>query len=807
MRVPTGVPVIVGLALLVVVIMMAASAARADTVAELTTATGAPDVVERRHSDDITLDGPVAEVVTRQVFAGRGERGASELVYRYALPDDAVVTGLEVVPAGGRAARGLIVDATAAITPLPRADVLAGAPDLALLRQVALGDGVIIYELRVYPVPAGREVTVTTRWVAPTRFDGGRLALRVPGRGRSANLAASDVHVTALPLTGAAGFRELVGDGAVLRRDAAGRVDGRFTASHGGDVMVAAMPRLTGRKPVAQLASAPLGDGRSALALAVLAPPPAPAQIPDYERVLFLIDVSASLGETGRAATRALVSEVLATLPDDMRMEAILFARTATRLFGSLVPVGKERSRAVDDAIARAPLESGSDLGAALALVRTVLVKERTAEEETTYRRLGAVPRTLVVIVSDGLVPLALTGERAMDRYGRDLFDHAFVVALTTFPDGGLPPGVADAPAGALALRAGGRSIVVREGEAQRAGREIAAELAQPAPLRGLSLDAGATPIDGLDLPGELAPGQGVVVFGTALGVPPQKVTLRAFVGGDAAEVVVPPARGLLARALVPLWLGRETTNAFVPLAERVEDGEASDYPTAVWARARAAHLALTQRAGAVTSESALVVVAPDDALARDRAAFAARWGASEFGAMPPPPRPGRVPPAAAELAPGGIGRGRRAPRTVVRGTRILGELDDGLVRDLLRRSLVPRARACYQKALQQDQKLAGRVDLVLELGRGEVTSVTIAATTFQRSDVDLCVVEAGYDLQVPRVAAEFDDGTVVVVRYPLTFRRLDDGIDVRDDAPKVTPQTMDPARGGTPLSRDDAVP
>jgi hypothetical protein len=761
--------------------ILLAGSARAETFAELTTARGGvPE--ERKHEVAITLDGPVAEVTTRQVLTLAG-KSAEVLVYRFPLPERATITDLTVTLPAGRPARGVVVDTRTAL--------LEGAPDLAVLRPVARGQGTMIYELRVYPMPTRGELKVAMRWVIPAELDGGRLVVRIPGRGGARAFAPSDVTFTAVAPPGAAGFRELTGDGKVLARDVGGRGTVRFRPASRGDILVSAVPRLAGRLPVVLMGSAALDGEHTALGLAILTPQPSAAQMPEYERVVVVCDVSASMGEAGRRAARTLIAEVLRSLPADVRTEAILFSRTARRVVGKLAPNSAGQRQAIDEAIAAAPLEGGSEPGAALAMVRKILVDERTGDEEAIYRRHGTVPPTLVVVVSDGVAPLDFTGERAIDRYGRDLLDHAFIVAVTTFPDGADAPGVADSPMGALALRAGGRSILVRESEAPAQARVLAAELAQPAPLRGLRLDTGTTVVMGLELPGELPAGQGLVTYGVALGPAPPRATLSLFVGADEARVPVRRATGLAQRAVLPLWLAARSPDDFVPLADHIDGGEERDYPQEVWARARARYLAVAQRAHAITPDSALVAFVPGDELGADRTSFVQRWGPSEFGAMPPPA--GAGPPAET------VGDLRQDDRrqaglvTVAREVRVLGELDENIVRTLLVRNLAPRARACYQAALRKDPRAEGRLDLVLEMSRGEVTSVQAASSSFRTPDMEVCVIEAAYALQVPRVAAEYDDGTIVVARYPLVFKVAPSGdIELRDDVPAPTPPQIE---------------
>ena len=85
--------------------------ARARTFADLRTL-GAAEVDEDSFTLAVNVDGPIAEVTSTQVLVNRG-RSEHEVIYRYALPADAAITGLAVRLAGKRH-EGLVVDQAAA---------------------------------------------------------------------------------------------------------------------------------------------------------------------------------------------------------------------------------------------------------------------------------------------------------------------------------------------------------------------------------------------------------------------------------------------------------------------------------------------------------------------------------------------------------------------------------------------------------------------------------------------------------------------------------------------------------------------
>jgi hypothetical protein len=739
----------------------------------------------------------VAQITSRHTFANRGKE-AHEALYLFPLPADAAVVGLEV-KVGGKTARAVVVDATAAVTPMDDPEGAGGAPDLALLRKLSTTSTHAVYELRVWPVAGSGEVTASIDWLAPLRYDGGRLSLRVPSRGGAADLSVPRVALSVAPPAGARTLDEVAAQGKVLAHDIKSRASYRFAAPADDDLIVEVVPRFAGSaRPVVTASRRELADGHGLPAVSVLVPPPTPAEVPQYDRAVFFVDVSRSLGDAGNKAARTLVGAVLGSLPADTRIEGVLFDRKAQRVWNDWGKNDRDGRKKLDQAIAAAPRDNGSDLGAALDLARPIL-RHRTAEEKQLAKEGDFQPRTLVVFVSDGLAPLALTGDRAVDRYGGDLLDEAFVVSLTLFPEGTTAPASDEPAVGALALRAGGRSIVVRDRDAAEAGKRLSAELAQPAPLRAMSLGAGAGVLDGLDLPGELQPGQGAVAVGRSVGTLPRELVLSGRIGGDGVELPVRAAGPSLSRALLPLYLAQAGPDGFVSLAERESDGDYdSPREKEVWLKATRDYARAAQTAGLVTPYTALVALMPGDGLSADRLAFVKKWGPSRFERLLPPHE--RFPGLAPEVVPP---PSRVAAVAVTpRAYAPTGELDEAIVRRLMQTFVVPRARQCYQLALREDPRAIGSIDLVVEMSRGEVSHAYITASTFRSAAVDLCVIDAAYQIQVPRVGVGDAREAVVVARYPMSFKLSEQGVQVSDEK-RAPVAPADPKKGGTPLSPD----
>jgi hypothetical protein len=93
----------------------------------------------------------------------------------------------------------------------------------------------------------------------------------------------------------------------------------------------------------------------------------------------------------------------------------------------------------------------------------------------------------------------------------------------------------------------------------------------------------------------------------------------------------------------------------------------------------------------------------------------------------------------------------------------------------MLETGLLPRARACFQPLLLKQRESEGTVHLDLQLSRGELTSARIARSDFPTS-VNECLIDAAYELDVPRTLLDDVPDTVYLVHYPLTFRSLSAG-------------------------------
>jgi hypothetical protein len=108
-------------------------------------------------------------------------------------------------------------------------------------------------------------------------------------------------------------------------------------------------------------------------------------------------------------------------------------------------------------------------------------------------------------------------------------------------------------------------------------------------------------------------------------------------------------------------------------------------------------------------------------------------------------------------------------------GWQATGQLDSSIIERQLRTRVLPRARACYNKALSRNGVLAGRVELSMEVGKGEVMMARLGAVTLNHDDPRLltCLESAAWAMDVP---AGNLDTQIYVINYPLEFTAPEGG-------------------------------
>lgn len=133
----------------------------------------------------------------------------------------------------------------------------------------------------------------------------------------------------------------------------------------------------------------------------------------------------------------------------------------------------------------------------------------------------------------------------------------------------------------------------------------------------------------------------------------------------------------------------------------------------------------------------------------------------------------------------GRLGGKRTKPPSVRMGeTAASSGLPPEVIKRIVRQNF-GRFRLCYENALRNNPKLAGKVTVKFDIDRlGEVKNVS-ATTDMKDKSVSSCVTRAFYGLSFPQ-----PEGGVVKVTYPIKFKPSDDAPDpVPTAQPELEPQ------------------
>jgi hypothetical protein len=681
---------------------------------------------------DVELRGAVAVVELRQRIANPGAAPMAASLEQE-LPAGAQVIGLSLREGRGAAAAALPVDAT---SPSIRGDApgIDGVDPAFGVRLPGGGFHVILQ-----PIAAGRDVWVTTRYVAPAQPRGGGLRLVLPGRAGAAGTAGAAGAASPAACKGT--VRAAPGPGATVRGI---RVGGAAPAGGGTapialgaqDVAIEVELAIAGAQPIAWVQTQPLADGWSASLVTVLGP--AQGKAASGRRVVFVIDGSRSMDLVGRQNVVKLVHRVGAALPAGSEVEAIVYDRQAARVFGELRPATAQNLAALEAVVGQRAARNGSDLPGALALAHQVID--------------GGRGQAMLILITDGVMgdvdgPALV---RALDARTSAVDVHAIVLdpARTTSPGG-------------AALRApinvyGGAYVEVAADELDDALAAVD-EWLRPAWLE-LALGGHA-------IPSEVRAGGGFARAILHRGAPRFSLTGHGdarFAIAPAAAPAAPVAALALAGASAADFAGSaEPTDADLVLARPALES------------ARAAH----PFAGA---GRALAVLASGGRVAKSRREVVAGGGRYERVIAVDDPTPSLA--AAAPAAPAA------GPSAIARDT----------LERMFRDQLQPKAYVCYQRALGRDARLAGTVYFQLRMGRGEVTEATL--TGIGDPQLEACLLDAAYQMTppLPDFSVNADDQTIA--SYPLTLQRqAERAVIVLGDADSQSPIDIDAVEPGVP--------
>ncbi|HUQ06950.1 MAG TPA: VWA domain-containing protein [Kofleriaceae bacterium] len=450
----------------------------------------------------VELEGPIAHVTERHDLVPGGPEPALA-AYGWTLALGAVVDGFTVT-SGGRTEPGVLVpdESLAQRTP----DELGLAPDLGVLRIASGAREGLVVEAQVYPVAPGRVTGFTVRWSAPAVYADGVMRLTLPARGRSALHSRCRVLVDARPASGVRGWTGVrvagvwIGDGARVRGAAAG-------AAADSALTIEARPIWSsGAAPVVAAAYATAGDAVVA-SIGVYLPDKAIRTKFAPSRLLFVVDVSRSLGAGGRKAAADLVESLGRAAPPGTPVEAILFARESRRALGTWIGADVGGVARIARAIREAPEQGGTELTTALRLASDVIGEDDAQVivvtdgmlpvDHTSAALLGHFPVTTAKVTVDVVVPL-VDNAAAPDRGALEVLTSTFHGRVVAFPS--------DRPMPASALT-----------------ESLAAAL----PISNVAITADGEDLELDDLPDDFVGGAGALVT-TELARRPKKLVLSA---------------------------------------------------------------------------------------------------------------------------------------------------------------------------------------------------------------------------------------------------------------------------------------
>jgi hypothetical protein len=76
------------------------------------------------------------------------------------------------------------------------------------------------------------------------------------------------------------------------------------------------------------------------------------------------------------------------------------------------------------------------------------------------------------------------------------------------------------------------------------------------------------------------------------------------------------------------------------------------------------------------------------------------------------------------------------------------------VMRNVLSLAYMPRARACYldrTAATREQGDLAGKVRLAIDVDRGEVERASVESSSLNQAEIERCLREGAYAIEVPR--------------------------------------------------------
>ncbi len=342
---------------LVLLLPLAAEATSFEEYGAKTQIRAAEQLSESSCEVAVDLRGAVASVELTQRIANSGLTELASL-HRFSLPRGAAITGFSV-----KGAAAAVPVAAAFRSELVESAAVLGA-DPAILRKV--GDDE--YEILAQPFAPGGELTLITRYSMLASPRSSALRLVIPGRVAAARLASCKGRVSVTPGPGTAVHAIRIDNTVAGNRAAA-----PFTLA-AREVAIEVELDVAGTAPVVWQQAQTLPDGTTATLVTVLGPL---VKSITPRKVVLLVDTSRSMDLVGRPNVVKVIKALGGALPAGSEIEAILFDRTATRVFNDLRPANPDNLAAIETALAKRGAVNGSDLTVAFAAAKQVISNVR----------------------------------------------------------------------------------------------------------------------------------------------------------------------------------------------------------------------------------------------------------------------------------------------------------------------------------------------------------------------------------------------------------------------------------------------
>jgi hypothetical protein len=479
---------------------------------------------------------------------------------------------------------------------------------------------------------------------------------------------------------------------------------------------------------------------------------------------IFLVDTSRSRGPAAMETQTSLVVSMLAALPDGDRARIMTYDMKPGFIRETWAAPSVPFNESVRSALDAVVPAGATNLKAAL---------------EAASGAVEAGNPTTIVLLGDGTATLGET------RPGKiaDLAAHLGVPLVAVAVGGGAD----EILLGELARRTGGLFFHVSTGEnIPAAARDIVASTTSPI-LSGVKVGfEGAAQVEVFpEAFGNLAAGKTLDVLGRVKGKMPGAALVSGLVGGQPFEhrVSLSPAPGAPADSVIPvLWASKKIESLVMG------EDEASIEET----------IRLSKRFSLPTRHTSFIVL-ESGAMAKEYKVGAAPPKAAAF--FDDGPSPARSP-----KGPGkswghshGVAlhaRSTGVPHIVVNACRIMGHISKETILKTVKQHR-NEVRGCYEKELQSDPDLEGRVVLKFVITpTGYVAMTQVASSTLGNPEVETCIKDAALKWIFPA----HESGGLSIVNYPFVFMNAEKLAAEEEDTWPVEEKEAAPAQEEDPL-------